>query len=49
VPISATVEPFLAKGERSPEDVKKMHAAWTKSVVLQTVLWSYPYVKEGDF
>ena len=49
VPISATVEPFLAKGERSPEDVKKMHAAWTKSVVLQTVLWSYPYVKDGDF
>ena len=49
MPISATVEPFLAKSERSPEDVKKMHAAWTKSVVLQTVLWSYPYVKEGDF
>jgi hypothetical protein len=49
VPISATVEPFLARGERSPEDVRKMHAAWTKAVVLQTVLWSYPYVKEGDF
>lgn len=49
VPIAATVEPFLAAGGRSPEEVKKMHAAWTKSVVLQTVLWSYPYVKDGYF
>ena len=49
MPISATVEPFLADGGRSPEEVRKMHAAWTKSVVLQTVLWSYPYVKDGFF
>lgn len=49
VPISATIEPFLQKGGHSPDAVKKMHAAWTKAVVLQTVLWSYPYVKQGDF
>lgn len=49
VPISATIEPFLLKSERSAEDVKKMHAAWTKAVVLQAILWSYPYVKDGDF
>jgi hypothetical protein len=49
VPIAATVEPFLAKSGRSPEEIKKMHAAWTKSVVLQTVLWSHPYVKDGEF
>lgn len=49
VPISATVEPFLAQSGRSPDEVEKMHAAWTKSVVLQTILWSHPYVKEGDF
>jgi hypothetical protein len=49
VPITATIEPFLQKGNRSPDEVKKMHAAWTKSVVLQTILWSYPYVKAGDF
>ena len=49
VPISATIEPFLQKGGHSPEEVKKMHAAWTKAVVLQTILWSYPYVKQGDF
>lgn len=49
VPIAATVEPFLAGGGRSSEEVKKMHAAWIKSVVLQVVLWSYPYVKDGYF
>ncbi len=49
VPVTATVEPFLADGGRSPEEVKKMHAAWTKSVVHQVVLWSYPYVKDGYF
>lgn len=49
VPISVTIEPFLQKGNHSAEDVKKMHAAWTKALVLQTILWSYPYVKDGDF
>ena len=49
VPVAATVEPFLADGGRSPEEVKKMHAAWTKSVVLQVVLWSHPYLKDGYF
>jgi hypothetical protein len=49
VPISATIEPFLHKGSHSADEVKKMHAAWTKAVVLQTILWSYPYVKAGDF
>ena len=49
VPISATIEPFLQKGGHSPAEVEKMHAAWTKAVVLQTILWSYPYVKQGDF
>lgn len=49
VPISATVEPFLAKGARSPDDLKKMMAAWNKAVTLQAILWSYPYVKDGQF
>jgi hypothetical protein len=42
-PITATVRPFLAaKGHPEPE-VDAMHAAWTKSVVLQVALWSQPY------
>lgn len=49
VPISATIEPFLAKGDASPDEVRKMHAAWTKAVVLQVILWSHPYIKPGDF
>lgn len=48
-PITATMEPFLAKGGHTAEQVEKMHQAWFKSVVLQVTLWSYPYVREGDF
>lgn len=49
IPITATLKPFLEKKGHSAEDVEKMHAAWVKSVVIQVTLWSYPYIKEGDF
>jgi len=49
VPITTTLKPFLAKKGHSAEDVDKMHAAWVKSVTLQVILWSYPYVNSGDF
>ncbi len=48
-PITYTLKPFLAKKGHSAEDVDKMHQAWMKSVLLQLIIWSYPYVKEGDF
>lgn len=48
-PVTATLKPFLAKKGHSPEDVEKMHQAWLKSVLLQITLWSYPYVRQGDF
>ena len=48
-PITATIRPFLANKGPSAEEVDKMHQAWFKSVVLQVTLWSYPYVKNGDF
>ncbi|WP_422368348.1 protoglobin domain-containing protein [Pelagibius sp.] len=48
-PISATVKPFLANKGHAPETVEKMYAAWTKAVILQTILWSHPYIREGDF
>lgn len=48
-PITATIKPFLAKKGNSAQEVEKMHQAWTKAVVLQVALWSYPYVKAGDF
>lgn len=48
-PITTTLKPFLAKKGHSAEEVEKMHQAWVKSVILQVTLWSYPYVKDGDF
>jgi len=48
-PITSTIKYFLAKKGRHADEVEKMHDAWFKSIVLQITLWSYPYVKEGDF
>ena len=49
VPITTTLRPFLAKGGAGGEEVDAMHAAWVKAVLLQVVLWSQPYVRDGDF
>lgn len=49
IPVTTTLKPFLAKKGVSAADVEKMHAAWVKSVLLQTILWSYPYVRDGQF
>ena len=48
-PVTATLKPFLSKGGHSVSEVEKMHQAWLKSVQLQVILWSYPYIKQGDF
>ncbi len=48
-PITFTLKPFLAKRGHAAEEVEKMYTAWVKSCLLQVTLWSYPYVKEGDF
>lgn len=48
-PVTATLEPFLAKKGHSAEDVAKMHDAWRKAVLLQVILWSYPYVDPKVF
>ncbi|MGE0869656.1 MAG: protoglobin domain-containing protein [Kofleriaceae bacterium] len=49
IPITTTLKPFLAKKGASAADVDKMHAAWVKSVLLQSILWSQPYIKNGQF
>ncbi|MGE0550846.1 MAG: protoglobin domain-containing protein [Kofleriaceae bacterium] len=46
---STTLKPFLAKKGTSAADVEKMQAAWVKSVLLQSMLWSHPYIKPGQF
>lgn len=48
-PVTFTLRPFLARKGHSPEEVEKMYAAWVKSCLLQVTLWSYPYVRDGDF
>ncbi len=48
-PVVATLKPFLQNANYSPEEVEKIHQAWLKSVLMQTILWIQPYVKKGDF
>lgn len=49
VPITTTLRPFLEKGGHSSEEVDKMQDAWRKSVLMQVILWSQPYIHEGQF
>jgi hypothetical protein len=49
VPVTTTLKPFLARKGASAADVERMHAAWVKSVLMQTILWSQPYIKVGEF
>jgi hypothetical protein len=49
VPITTTLKPFLSDSGAMPEEVEAMHQAWVKAVLLQVILWSYPYVRDGDF
>ncbi|HMN55710.1 MAG TPA: protoglobin domain-containing protein, partial [Ottowia sp.] len=49
IPITTTLKPFLAKKGASAADVEKMHAAWGKAVLMQAILWSHPYIKDGEF
>ncbi len=49
MPISVTMRPFLAKKGHSSAEVDAMQTAWSKAVLLQAILWSRPYVKDGDF
>lgn len=49
IPVTTTLKPFLAQKGAKPEDVEKMHQAWVKSVLLQSILWSEPYIKNGQF
>lgn len=49
IPVITTLKPFLAKTGASAVDVEKMQNAWLKSVLLQTILWGQPYMKNGEF
>lgn len=49
IPISVTMKPFLAGKGANAAEVDAMHAAWSKAVLLQAILWARPYVRDGDF
>lgn len=49
IPVTTTLKPFLANQGAGAADVERMHAAWVKTVLLQAILWSHPYVKDGEF
>ena len=49
IPITTTLKPFLADGGTTPDEVETMHQAWVKAVLLQVILWSQPYIRDGDF
>ena len=48
-PISRTILLFLKNSNASDKELEAMYEAWTKSVLLQTILWTHAYVKDGDF
>jgi hypothetical protein len=45
--VATTAKEFLASKGHSPMAVERMHAAWTKAVLLTLALWSHPYTREG--
>ena len=48
-PIVHTLRPFLESTGEPAAAVDEMQDAWRKSVLLQVTLWSFPYLREGDF
>ena len=49
IPITTTLRPFLEKAGHSRDDVDRMQDSWRKSVLMQVILWSQPYIKQGEF
>jgi hypothetical protein len=47
VPITVTMQPFLARGARDEAHLERMYQAWFKAVVASVALWSAAYVREG--
>lgn len=45
-PVVLGAKDFLAKKGHSAQDIDRMHAAWTKSVLLEIALWSRPYTSD---
>jgi hypothetical protein len=49
VPLTVTIKGFLAAKGHTGDQVEGMYNAWFKAITLTALLWSYPYVHEGEF
>lgn len=47
--VIATAREYLAAKGSSPEEIDRMHAAFTKSVMLHVTVWTRPYVDAADW
>lgn len=48
-PITITIKGFLGNKGDDHDTVEAMYNAWFKAIVLTTILWTHPYIKEGKF
>jgi hypothetical protein len=48
-PITATIKTFLTNKGHDAETVDNMYHAWFKAVTLTAILWTYPFVHQGEF
>jgi hypothetical protein len=48
-PITITIRGFLGKKDDDNDTVEAMYNAWFKAIVLTTILWTHPYIKDGKF
>lgn len=46
--MNETIKPYLAAKGHPPEEVEKLHRAWSKSLQMQIALWSRPYTDSGQ-
>lgn len=49
VPLTVTMKDFLAKKGHDSGTVEKMYGAWFKAVTLSAILFTHPYVHNGEF
>jgi hypothetical protein len=47
VPVMQAPRTLLEATGVSPEELERMHVAWSKAVMLTLTLWTLPYTKEG--
>jgi hypothetical protein len=48
--VECPISPLVSHPETENVEVSEtMHQVWVMAVLLQVILWSQPYVRDGDF